>query len=262
MQGNKGHISDTGVVALSLSSLVAMWALAAWMMADPTVLPTPMAVLRIMWDQTLSGALPYHLAATLGRVLIAFFLAMVIGMALGITLGLSPRLNRWVNPWIVVFLNVPALVVIVLCYLWLGLNEVAALIAVSVNKTAMVVVMLREGTQNLSRPIGEMAQVFKMRRLTILRHVILPQLAPYISASARNGLAVIWKIVLVVEFLGRGNGIGFQIHMYFQLFETGYVMAYSLSFVAVMLLIEYAILVPLEGRSRRPFSAKTSVAQT
>ncbi len=261
MQGNKGHITDTGIVGLSLAALVAVWAGAAWLMADPTVLPTPLTVVQIMWDQTLSGTLPYHLAATLSRVLGAFFLAMAIGTVLGITLGLSPRLNRWANPWVVVFLNVPALVVIVLCYLWLGLNELAALVAVSVNKTAMVVVMLREGTQNLNRPIGEMAQVFRMRRLTVLRHVILPQLAPYISASARNGLAVIWKIVLVVEFLGRGNGVGFQIHMYFQLFETGYVMAYSLSFVTVMLVIEYAILVPFDGRTRRPLPAKTGTAQ-
>ena len=61
-----------------------------------------------------------------------------------------------------------------------------------------------------------MAQVFRMPRLSRLRHVILPQLAPFIVAAARSGIAVIWKIVLVVEFLGRSEGVGFQIHLYFQ----------------------------------------------
>ena len=65
----------------------------------------------------------------------------------------------------------------------------------------------------------------------------------------RNGLAIIWKIVLVVEFLGRSDGVGFQIHLYFQLFETSYVLAYSLSFVAVMLAIELVLLQPLERRA-------------
>ena len=71
------------------------------------------------------------------------------------------------------------------------------------------------------------------------------------AASTRNGLAIIWKIVLVVEFLGRSNGVGFQIHLYFQLFEVGYVLAYSLSFVGVMLAIEYLVLQTWERRTTR-----------
>jgi NitT/TauT family transport system permease protein len=47
--------------------------------------------------------------------------------------------------------------------------------------------------------------------------------------------------VLVVEFLGRSNGVGFQIHLYFQLFDTASVLAYALSFTALMLAIEYLI---------------------
>ena len=75
---------------------------------------------------------------------------------------------------------------------------------------------------------------------------MIPQLAPFLLAAVRNGLAVIWKSVLVVEFLGRSNGIGFQIHLYFQLFETDMVLAYALSFVGVMAIIEYVFFRPLE----------------
>jgi NitT/TauT family transport system permease protein len=70
-------------------------------------------------------------------------------------------------------------------------------------------------------------------------------------ASARNGLAVIWKIVLVVEFLGRSNGIGFQIHLYFQMFDVSTVLAYSFGFVAIMGVIEYLILQPIESHVSR-----------
>ena len=77
----------------------------------------------------------------------------------------------------------------------------------------------------------------------------MPQLAPYISAAARNGIAIIWKLVLVVEFLGRSDGIGFQILLYFQLFDIAHVLAYALSFVALMLIIEYALVQPAERRA-------------
>jgi NitT/TauT family transport system permease protein len=64
-------------------------------------------------------------------------------------------------------------------------------------------------------------------------------------------VAVIWKIVLVVEFLGRSSGIGFQIHLYFQLFDVAMVLVYALSFIAVMLLVEWILLQPWERRATR-----------
>ena len=84
-----------------------------------------------------------------------------------------------------------------------------------------------------------------------MRHVVLPQLAPFLAAAARGGLSIIWKLVLVVEFLGRPDGVGFQIHLRFQLFDVAGVLAYAASFVAVMLVVDYALLQPWEGRARR-----------
>ena len=58
-----------------------------------------------------------------------------------------------------------------------------------------------------------------MPRWRAFRHVVLPQLAPYIAAAARSGLSLVWKIVLVAELLGRPNGVGFEIGVAFQLFD-------------------------------------------
>ncbi|MBO9406685.1 ABC transporter permease [Shimia sp. R9_1] len=249
--GASGTARRPVVVAISLCALITLWWACALGMADPTVLPSPVEVMKVTVAEASAGDLWHHMSATLLRVAAAFTCAMLFGTVIGIALGLMPRLNQWADPWVVVFLNLPALVVIVLAYLWLGLNEFAAILAVSVNKTAMVIVTIREGVLARDRAIAEMAQVFRMSLWKRLRHVIWPQLAPYVSASVRNGMAMIWKIVLVVEFLGRGNGVGFQIHLYFQLFETAHVMAYSLSFVAVMLLIEYLLVQTGETRARR-----------
>ncbi|MEL6679168.1 MAG: ABC transporter permease subunit [Pseudomonadota bacterium] len=239
------------VTVISMVGLGLGWVLLAWAKADPTVLPQPWEVFAIALGEARSGELWLHLSATLARVAAAFVVAMAVGTALGLWLGRSEGANRWADPWVIVFLNLPALMIIVLCYLWIGLTEVAAITAVAINKTAMVLVTVREGVRALDRPLDEMAQVYRLSRWERLRHVVVPQLAPHLSTAARNGVAVIWKIVLVVEFLGRSNGIGFQIHLYFQLFETGYVLAYALTFVGVMLAVEYALLQPAEARAAR-----------
>ena len=224
----------------SLLAFIALWACLALVLNQPDTLPSPFRVAAIAAHEAKSGELGFHVAATLARVAAAFALAMGFGVAIGLALGLWRRLDDWMGPWVIVFLNIPALVVIVLAYLWIGLTEVAAIAAVAINKFPMVVVTVREGARRLDPTLDDIAHVFRFSRWRRLRHVIAPQLAPYIAASARNGLAIIWKIVLVVEFLGRSNGVGFQIHLYFQLFEIGHVMAYAFSFVAIVLALDLA----------------------
>ncbi len=261
--GTAWRMPDWAVTLASLAVLVGLWAIAAWWVAAPRTAPGPAQVAAVLWDEAASGRLLAHLVPTLIRVAVAFGIAMGIGVALGILLGTWQRLDRWADPWVVIALNIPALVVIVMCYLWIGLTEVAAIIAVSFNKTATVIVTLREGARTLEPALRDMAQVFRLSPLDRLRHVVLPQLAPYLSSAARNGLAIIWKLVLVVEFLGRPNGIGFQIHLNFQLFEVAHVMAYALAFIAVMLVIEYGIMQRLDARAsawRRPVTAAPQFA--
>ncbi len=235
---------------LSILGFLALWTLAAWFAASPEV-PGPLAVLDVVLREAASGELFYHLAVTLARVAAAFLIAMFIGTAVGVAMGQRHNLNRVLDPWIILLLNIPALVVIVLCYIWIGLTEVAAIAAVAINKIPNVVVTLREGARALDPKLAEMAQVFRFSRGRLLRHVVLPQLLPFIAAAGRSGLALIWKIVLVVELLGRSNGVGFQIHLYFQLFDVAAILGYALAFVCVMLFIEFLVVQPLEAHLNR-----------
>ena len=92
--------------------------------------------------------------------------------------------------------------IIVLAYVWVGLTETAAIIAVALNKLPIATVTVREGARALDRGLDDMAQVFRMGAWVRMRHVVLPQLAPYLAAAARSGLSLVWKIVLIVELLG------------------------------------------------------------
>ena len=67
-------------------------------------------------------------------------------------------------------------------------------------------------------------------------------------ASARSGLALIWKIVLVVELLGRSNGVGFKLGIFFQFFDITSILSYSFAFIGIVMLIEYLCIAPLDRR--------------
>jgi NitT/TauT family transport system permease protein len=236
--------------AVSLLLLLAIWEAAA-RLVHSRLFPGAGEILGALFDETIHGELLHHLSATLLRVAIAFAAAMVAGTAIGIAMGLVRALDTLFDSWIVLFLNLPALVIAVLLYVWLGLTDAAAITAVALSKFPTVVVTLREGTRALDRDLAGMAESFRLGAWRTLRHVILPQLSPYLLVAARSGLALIWKIVLVVELLGRPDGIGYEIQVFFQLFDISRLIAYALAFVAVVLAIEWCILLPLERRLLR-----------
>ena len=234
----------------SFAAMILLWQAAA-LFADPRHLPGPGPVALIMLEEARSGELFANLAATLARVAASFVLAMSLGSALGYLMGRNRLADKILDPWLVVLLNLPALVVIVLAYIWAGLTEAAAIGAVALNKLPGAVVVAREGARSLDPALDEMATVFRLPLKARLRHIVLPQLAPYLAAATRSGLSLVWKIVLIVELLGRSNGVGFKINLAFQLFDVRLLLAYALPFVAIMLGVETFVVQPFERRVSR-----------
>lgn len=230
--------------------LLGVWLLLALLLNSP-LLPTPQAVFEVLWQSLVDGSLLHHLGITLARLAASFLIAMSLGTAIGIIMGRNSKLDRFFDSWLIIALNIPALVTIILCYVWFGLTEAAAILAVVVNKLPNVVVTLREGTRALSKELFEMAQVYQYSQSKVIRHVIWPQLHPFLIAAARSGLALIWKIVLVVELLGRSDGMGYQLHLFFQLFDVESIIAYTIAFVTVIQMIELTILKPLDRHAQR-----------
>ena len=235
---------------LSLLAFLALWQGSALYINNHT-LPTPAAVALVFWQACVSGQLPFHLGATLLRLLVSFSIAMLLGSAIGIVLGRHKKLDAFFDNWLVIFLNVPALVTIILCYVWFGLIESAAILAVVINKLPSVIVTIREGARSLDQDLLDMARCFGFSRRKTLIHVIWPQLHPFVMAATRSGLALIWKIILVVELLGRSNGMGYQLHLFFQMFDVASILAYTIAFVGVIQLIELIILKPLDRKALR-----------
>jgi len=250
MNPNLRKGSRPGLRIASLALFIIIWQLAA-VVVDRQILPGPQQVFFSIVDHLGQGELIFHLSTTLARVLVSFICAMALGVALGIVMGRNRSWDAALDGVLVLALNLPALVTIILCYLWFGLGEFAAILAVAINKFPVVVVNMREGARAVDQNLLQVAKAFRLDWRKCWFKVYLPQLYPYLLASARSGLALVWKIVLVVELLGRSNGVGFQLGIYFQFFDITSILAYSFSFIAVVMAIEYLLITPLDRRLMR-----------
>jgi NitT/TauT family transport system permease protein len=208
--------------------------------------PTPIDVAIHMWKLTFDGKLIPDMGKTLGRAAIAFVIAMTVGTAIGILLGRVRVADRLFSSWVIVGLNIPAIVVAIALYIWLGLTELALILAVIINKVPLVITTVREGVRSFSPDYDEVGRAFRLPFARRLRLIFVPQLMPYVLAAARTGLSLVWKIVLVFEILGSDGGVGFRISTMFQFFDIKGILAYTTAFILVVLVLEYLVMRPLE----------------
>lgn len=57
--------------------------------------------------------------------------------------------------------------------------------------------------------------------------------------------------MLVVELLGRSDGVGFALHSMFQFFDIAGILAYTMAFITVVFLIELVCFKPFDKRVQR-----------
>ncbi len=210
--------------------------------------PTPVAVAHELFLLATQGPLLPDLGKTLLRATSAFVIAMILGTVLGIILGRRRWLDRLFSGWLLVGLNLPAIVVAIVFYIWLGLTELALITAVVINKVPLVITTIREGVRSFSADYDELATALRLSPMRRLRLITVPQLMPFILAAARTGLSLIWKIVLVFEVLGSDGGVGYRVSIQFQFFDITGILAYTTAFILVVLAFEYGLLRPLERK--------------
>ncbi len=234
----------------SIIFFIILWQIISLILKND-LLPSPTIVFNSLFIHITQNDLVNQLLITLRRVFVSFMIAMVFGVAIGIMMGKYRYINSFLDSLLTLALNIPALVTIILLYVWLGLTEYAAILAVVVNKLPTVIVTIREGARSVDNKLLQVGEAFRISPFTRLFKLYFPQLYPYIFAAARNGLSLIWKIVLVVELLGQSNGVGFKLGTFFQFFDITSILAYTIAFASVILLFELVLVQPLERRLNR-----------
>ncbi len=222
---------------LSILFCVIIWQLLA-LVINSELFPSFVDIVKNLSEQILHKDLIFHLLITLKRVFISFVFAMLIGIVVGIWMGLFCKNDSVFNILLIIALNIPAIVTIMLCYIWFGLSDFAAILAVVINKVPIIVVNIKEGVKAVDKKYIDLVKIYNIDKKDVLKKIYLPQIYPYIMATTRLTISLIWKIVLVVEFLGRSNGVGFKISMFFQNFDVTSILSYSFAFILVVLLVE------------------------
>lgn len=233
-------------VASAILIVLVWWLLALTL--SPDVLPGPLPTFRVFWNNLITGQLHTHFFATMIRVGLGFLFAMLLGILAGTIMGLYQRVELVADLWVMVALTIPGLCYTFLSFMWFGLNEAAAIIAISITVFPSITINMWEGVKDIDSRLIDMSKTFQASPLRRFFQVIIPQILPYILAASRFGLGLIWKVTVLIELIGMGDGVGYMLNFWFQVYDMRQVLAWTLFFTIIMLVIELGILKQVENR--------------
>ena len=230
-------------VGALLVFFAAWWALAVWV--GTNILPVPLTIAERLVEVVVHEDFLLHMTASLTRVLTALVISLAVATLLGVAMGLSKSAERFFDGIVLGGRTMPGLAWALLAVMVVGVSSSAPILAVSLAVTPLLTLQIWEGTKALDRDLFRMARVFGVPRARQFREVVVPAILPSIVGGAKLGLALSWKVTVLAELFGVTSGVGYEISRNFQMFSIDGVLAWALTFAAVMALIEYGVIGPI-----------------
>lgn len=153
--------------------------------------------------------LGWLLLASLRRVCIGFLLGAIVAIPVGFLIGMSNIAWQILNPVIQVFKPVSPLVWLPIALAIFNSAEPSAIFVIFITSLWSTIINTAEGVKNVPAEYLEVAQVLEMPRWQQLVTVMLPASLPYIFTGLRISLGIAWLVIVAVEMLTGGIGIGF-----------------------------------------------------
>lgn len=210
-------IRDTVLLpALGFLSLLLLWWVIATFKSD--LMPTPLEALFANLDYILHPfyrrgpgdlGIGWLLLASLRRVLLGFFLGALVAVPTGFLIGMSRSAMLAINPIIQILRPVSPLAWLPIALAIFNLANPSAIFVIFITSLWPTLINTAVGVANVSQDYINVARVLEMPRWRQIFKIILPASLPYIFTGLRISLGIAWLVIVAVEMLTGGIGIGF-----------------------------------------------------
>ncbi len=223
---NKKTKAILGVFAFPIV-LIGLWQLFILAgFSSARFLPPPYKVLQKFVILFSEPTYSHHIAVSLQRVMIGFFIGTLAGFLFGLLMGLSKTAEKIFAPFFHAIRQVPMIGWIPLIIMWFGMNELPRVLIISVAAFYPITLNTFSGVRNVPREYLELASVYGFKGLTLIKKIIIPAALPSIATGISLGLAMSWSVLMVAEiFIQTALGVGTQIQRGRDRFDIALVIA-------------------------------------
>ncbi|MDZ8108423.1 MAG: nitrate ABC transporter permease [Nostoc sp. DedQUE12a] len=201
---------------LGFLGIIVLWWIVA--LANHELMPTPPEALSANLDYILNPfyqrgpgnlGIGWLLIASLRRVILGFLLGAVVAIPLGFLIGMSRPAMLALNPIIQIFKPVSPLAWLPIALAIFNLADPSAIFVIFITSLWPTIINTALGVSSVPKDYLNVARVLEMPRWRQIIKIIWPASLPYIFTGLRISLGIAWLVIVAVEMLTGGVGIGF-----------------------------------------------------
>jgi NitT/TauT family transport system permease protein len=242
----------TWISVLAFIALIVLWHLVTdtLELASPIFLPSPMRVLRALWDLAVTGDLWRHMSASLVRIGYGWVIGTAFGVGVGLMIGLFTVSRAVGLPLVAALFPIPKIALLPLLILWLGIGEGSKVATIALSVFFPTVIATFSGVDSVPRNLIRMAQSFNVPLWRIIWQVLVPGALAGMLAGFRISIAAALLVLVAAEMIGAQYGIGAFLILTGNMMQTDRLMA-GVVVVSVLGLLMSLIVGFLERRLLR-----------
>ena len=233
-------------VIIGWGAFIGLWYLFSNVVINAPRLPAPHLVLNRAGQIISGGGFGSNLWSSLSRLLSGFLLAVVLSGILGLLIAYSEWWKNLLQNLLQLIVGIPTIGFAVLALVLFGISPAGPILTTMLVATPYITINVAQGITGVDRRLIVMSEAFGRTRQQIVRDVLLPSSLLSLLGGARLAFAVAWRMELLSEVFAASRGIGFQIRSSFESYDTQAMLAWTILFVAVMLIFEHLVLRQIE----------------
>lgn len=214
---------------------------------DSFIFSSPWAILKNFTEMCRDQSLFVHIGITLAETLISFFFVVLLGIGTAVLLWLCPKLSRVLEPYLVILNSLPKSALAPLLIVWLGANIRTIIVAGMSVAIFGSIINLYTGFREADPDKGKLIATLGGTRRDELLKIVLPSSIPLILSIMKVNIGLCLVGVIIGEFIGARQGLGYLIIYSSQTFKLTTVLM-SILILCVIAMGLYGILNLIEKR--------------
>ena len=217
---------------------------------DSFIFSSPSLILETFVKKMKEQSLTLHIRITLSETLVSFFLVMGLGILCAVFLWLCPKISRILEPYLVVLNSLPKSALAPLLIVWLGASEKTIIVSGISVAIFGCILNLYTGFTEISQEKLKLIRTLGGGRIDELFKIVLPSSVPTILSNMKVNIGLCLVGVIIGEFIGARQGLGYLIIYGSQTFKLTWVLM-SIVILMIIAMLLYGILNLIERKVRK-----------
>ncbi len=188
--------------------LLFLWQLGAMRVNAAYILPTPVQILRRLWELR-EPLFTVHLPATMAVTGLGLLISLALGLGLAVAMDWSPLLQKCLYPVVVASQTIPTTAIAPLFVLWFGYGIWSKVLVTVLMTFFPITITVCDGFRSARVEMVELLQTYGAVRWDIFRKIKIPCALPYFFSAVKMAVPISIIGAAIGEWLGAQSGLGY-----------------------------------------------------